>query len=305
MAEGLVSVVIPTYGRAGLLARTVPTYLQPGVGEVIVVDDASPDDTARVLGDLAAADPRIRALRSPVNRKQTHAKNLGIAAARFPLVYFGDDDSLLSAGSIAFLLETMTARGADIVGARAPYLKDGEGPETPARPDPEGRTAPTALKVDWRSLHADFGAALAGPVEAPFVHAAFLARRELALATLFDEAFTGNCYREETDFILRAAEGGARIWFDPRAVQTNLPRSASGGGAHGSGGSLLGRKLRYYGSSARNNLRFLRRHHAWLAGRHPVPRSVARAQLAFILSMFRAVAVNLSRRAIRWPRRSS
>jgi len=305
VAEDLVSVVIPTYGRAGLLARTVPTYLQPGVGEVIVVDDASPDDTARVLGELAAADPRIRALRSPDNRKQTHAKNLGIAAARFPFVYFGDDDSLLSPGSIAFLLETMKLRGADIVGARAPYLIEGCDLATFLAAEPESGASPATLRVDWRTLHADFGAATAGPAEAPFVHAAFLTKRELALATLFDEGFTGNCYREETDFIFRAAERGARIWFDPRAVQTNLPRSASGGGAHGSGGSLLRRKRRYYASSARNNLRFLRRHHAWLSERYPLPRSVAMAQFAFILSMLRAIAVNLSRRAIRWPRRSS
>lgn len=305
MAEDLVSVVIPTYCRAGLLARTVPTYLQPGVGEVIIVDDASTDDTALVLAELAAGDPRIRTLRSPVNRKQTHAKNLGIAAARFPLVYFGDDDSLLSPGSIGFLLETMRAHDADIVGARAPYLVEGEDVAMPFGAESSDPAKPAALRVDWRNLHADFGAATAGSVEAPFVHAAFLAKRKLALGLLFDEGFTGNCYREETDFILRAAERGARIWFDPRAVQANLPRSASGGGAHGSGGSFARRKLRYYGSSARNNLRFLRRHHAWLAGRYPVPRSATMAQLAFFLSILRAVAVNLSRRAIRWPRRSS
>jgi len=305
VAEDFVSVIIPTYGRAGLLARTVPTYLQPGVGEVIIVDDASPDDTPRILAELAAGDPRIRTLRSPINRKQTHAKNMGIVATRFPLVYFGDDDSLLAPGSIGFLLETMRARSADIVGARAPYLVEGEDVATPFGGWPADREKPAALRVDWRNLHAEFGEATAGPVEAPFVHAAFLTKRELALGILFDEGFTGNCYREETDFILRAAERGARIWFDPRAVQANLPRSASGGGAHGSGGSFARLKLRYYGSSARNNLRFLRRHHVWLAGRYPVPRSVAMAQLAFFVSIFRAVAVNLSRRAIRWPRRSS
>jgi glycosyltransferase involved in cell wall biosynthesis len=280
-----VSVVVPTYGRACLLERTLPTYLQPEVGELIVVDDASPDETGAAVARLALRDSRVRYLRSEENLKQTHAKNLGIDAASFPYIYFGDDDSLLSPGSIGFLLETLAARGASIVGARAPYLaEEGEAQEALMPLD--------EIEVNWRTIHARFDLALKAPVEAPFVHAAFLTTTELARSLYFDEGFAGNCYREETDFLLRAREAGASIWFDSRAVQTNLPRSAAGGGAHGSGGSFLGRKLRYFASSLSNNRRFLRRHHAWLAARYPLPRSAAGCQAAFAWSIVQSVAHN-------------
>jgi glycosyltransferase involved in cell wall biosynthesis len=292
-----VSVIVPTYGRAGLLERTLPTYLQPEVGELIVVDDASPDETEAVVARLAMSDARIRYLRSDENLKQTHAKNMGIDAASFPFVYFGDDDSVLSPGSIGFLLETLDASGASIVGARAPYLSDeGEAEEACGPRD--------KLAVNWRTIHARFDLALRSPAEAPFVHAAFLATTELARSLYFDEGFTGNCYREETDFILRAREAGASIWFDSRAVQTNLPRSAAGGGAHGRGGSFLSRKLRYFASSLSNNRRFLRRHHAWLAAHYPVPHTIFGAQTAFAFSIALSVMRNAQGRIRRCLARS-
>lgn len=255
MPESLVSVVVPSYNRAFLLARTLPSYLQEGVGELLLVDDCSTDETEAVVGRLAAGEPRIRYLRSERNLKQTHAKNLGISAARFPLVYFGDDDSILLPGSVKRLLATMRERDADIVGARAPYMERAED-----EADPEAFAA-RALPlegplVEPLSLHAHFDRVTPEAVEAPFVHAAFLTRRELAARIRFDEGYDGNCYREETDFLVRAGAAGARIWYEPKAVQANLPRESAGGGAQGKGKFLL-RKLRYFASVLKNNRRFL------------------------------------------------
>ena len=58
-----VSVVVPTHNRSGLLAVTLRSVLcQRDVDlEVIVVDDASTDQTAAMLAGLG--DPRLRTVR--------------------------------------------------------------------------------------------------------------------------------------------------------------------------------------------------------------------------------------------------
>jgi glycosyltransferase involved in cell wall biosynthesis len=85
-----VSVVIPTFNRASMISRAIDSVLAalvPG-DEVIVVDDGSTDDTARVL---ASYGDRIRVLRIP-NGGVGHARNRGIAAARHSLIAFQDSD---------------------------------------------------------------------------------------------------------------------------------------------------------------------------------------------------------------------
>lgn len=260
-----VSVIVPTYNRARLLPRVLPTYLQPETGELIVVDDCSTDDTQAVLRDMAAREPRIRVLRSERNLRQTHAKNMGIAAARFDLLYFGDDDALLMPGSLAALLATRERRGADIVGSRAPYM------ETDAADPTAFLAAQPALRgplVNTLSLATRFHLDPGAPLKAPFVHAAFLVSRDIARRIRFDEAYIGNCFREETDFLVRARADGASIWFEPAAIQINLPRAAAAGGAHGGGahggggpgsGAFVRRKLRYFREALANNRRFLKK----------------------------------------------
>ncbi len=88
----LVSVVIPTCNRAALLTRAIQSVRQQTYGnlEIIVVDDASTDDTRKIVGSLA--DPRIRYIRHDVNRGGAAARNTGIRAARGEYIAFLDDD---------------------------------------------------------------------------------------------------------------------------------------------------------------------------------------------------------------------
>lgn len=92
-----VSVVCATHGRAALLPRFIGALadqtLPPDEFEVVVVDDASPDDTAVELERLAAGAPfRLRILRHPVNRGAAAGRNTGWRAAGADVVAFTDDD---------------------------------------------------------------------------------------------------------------------------------------------------------------------------------------------------------------------
>lgn len=60
------SVVIPIYKHAAFVRQAVWSALRsPLVTEVILIDDGSPDDSARIAAELAAAEPRVRNLTPP------------------------------------------------------------------------------------------------------------------------------------------------------------------------------------------------------------------------------------------------
>lgn len=85
-----VSVIIPTYNRSHLVARTIKSVLaaiSPG-DEVLVIDDGSTDDTSAVVGAFGDA---VRYFRIE-NSGSSVARNLGISSARCPLVAMVDDD---------------------------------------------------------------------------------------------------------------------------------------------------------------------------------------------------------------------
>ena len=92
MIEPKVSVIIATYNRAELLPRAVNSVLNQTLDEyeIIIVDDASSDNTQQIIAGFE--DPRIRSVRQEVNCGQSVATNVGIARARGEYVTLLDDD---------------------------------------------------------------------------------------------------------------------------------------------------------------------------------------------------------------------
>ena len=117
--QPLVSVVIPTRNRAGMIAAAVGETLdQVGVGvEAIVVDDASTDATGDALA--AIADPRLRIVRRSERGRLASARNSGIEAARGEWVAFLDDDDLWSPDKLRLQLAAAGAAGAGFAYAGA------------------------------------------------------------------------------------------------------------------------------------------------------------------------------------------
>ncbi|WP_431359007.1 glycosyltransferase family 2 protein [Halovenus amylolytica] len=86
------SVVLPTYNRADLLGRSIGSVLEQTYEdyELIVVDDASTDDTAETIKQLN--DDRIQYIRHAVNSGAAAARNTGIKAAEGDIIAFQDSD---------------------------------------------------------------------------------------------------------------------------------------------------------------------------------------------------------------------
>ena len=108
----LLSLCIPTYNRAPLLREALQAVLAQATPEteVVVSDNASPDDTALVLSEMQAAYPgaALRVLRQPENTGPDANIYAAIQAARGEFVYVLSDDDVLLPGAVARLLGLMT-----------------------------------------------------------------------------------------------------------------------------------------------------------------------------------------------------
>jgi glycosyltransferase involved in cell wall biosynthesis len=91
-SSGLVSVIVPCFNGARTIRRALDSVRRqdyPAI-EIIVVDDASTDETQEVLAQLAQADLRI--VRLPQNIGAAVARNAGIDVARGEFIAFLDAD---------------------------------------------------------------------------------------------------------------------------------------------------------------------------------------------------------------------
>lgn len=289
-----VSVIIPSYNRANLLPITLPTYLQEDVVEIIVVDDCSTDNTQEVILELQKKYPQIRYTRNFRNLRQTYSKNVGIQLAKSEYVYFGDDDSILYPGSIRFLKETLVRFQAQICGAKALYLPLKYNNRIDDYVRLMNVNCSTIKKiVDIRKISANFTYSTSVPIEVPFCHAAALVEKKVAQQVMFDINYKGNAYREETDFFIRCTLSGAKIMFDSRAIQINLPRHIATGGAHSRG------QLKWYYDTICNNWYFLKKNGKLIQAYYGFRENIYIRQFIFTISMISTGFWGLMKKSIR------
>lgn len=96
MNQPLVSIVMPTYNRRALLETAIDSVMAQTLTdfELLIVDDASTDDTAEALARRAHADARIRVQRLAINSGCNAARNSAMRVARGRYLAFLDDDDL-------------------------------------------------------------------------------------------------------------------------------------------------------------------------------------------------------------------
>jgi glycosyltransferase involved in cell wall biosynthesis len=109
-----ISVVIPVYNEAGTIGEVIKRVIDCGFDtEVIVVDDASTDETAKHL--RALQHPRVQCFYHAVNRGKGAALRTGFAAARNPYVVVQDADLEYDPQDYKRLLEALIDGRADMV----------------------------------------------------------------------------------------------------------------------------------------------------------------------------------------------
>lgn len=116
------SVIVPVYNMAkdGNLEYCINSLVKQTLQsmEIIAVDDASTDDSLKILREFEKKYPgRVRVVASPENRKQGGARNLGLQAAQGRYIGFMDADDWVVEDLYERMLERAESTGADVVGS--------------------------------------------------------------------------------------------------------------------------------------------------------------------------------------------
>lgn len=115
------SVIVPVYNMAkdgnleyclnSLVGQTLQSM------EIIAVDDASTDDSLKILREFEKRYPgRVKAVASPENRRQGGARNLGLREAQGQYIGFMDADDWVVEDLYERMVELAKSTGADVVG---------------------------------------------------------------------------------------------------------------------------------------------------------------------------------------------
>jgi GT2 family glycosyltransferase len=222
VAAPLVSVIIPVYDNWGATEQCLASVLccDPEIAiEVIVVDDASADETPEKLARL----PGVNVVRNQVNVGFVHGCNRGAAIARGRYLFFLNNDAQLHADSIAALVRRIERDDSiGIAGSKLVY--------------PDG-TLQEAGGIIWSDGFAwNYG--YSDNVDRPEYNfardvdyvsgAALLVRAELFRELgAFDERYAP-AYYEDADLCFAARVHGMRVVYEPSSVVTHYEGLTAG-----------------------------------------------------------------------------
>jgi glycosyltransferase involved in cell wall biosynthesis len=112
-----VSVIVPAYNAGQLLPRALRSVCDQRLRdiEIVVVDDASQDQTPEIAQSIASADPRVRVIRRATNGGPSAARNTGLDVARGTWIALLDADDLYLPQRLTILTDAARSADCDLV----------------------------------------------------------------------------------------------------------------------------------------------------------------------------------------------
>ena len=112
-----VSVIIPVYNTEKYLAEAINSIINQTLREieVIVVNDGSTDNSAKILEEFAQKDSRIKILTHDKNKGLSEARNTGMKEIRGEYLYFFDSDDILELDCLELCYEKSKADNLDFL----------------------------------------------------------------------------------------------------------------------------------------------------------------------------------------------
>ena len=201
----MISVIIPTYNRAGTLLAAAQSVLQQTYRdiELIIVDDGSTDDTAKVVSALQ--DGRVRYIPLGKNCGACAARNRGIDEAKGEYIAFQDSDDLWHSDKLEREFAFLQRENADVVfcAIRRYALGSREARRFPYT-DPSGLLTQKEMFQDLLS-------------ENTVAMVTVLCRRACAIETRFDESLPRG---QDWDWAIRASRNYKMRYLDAELVDS-------------------------------------------------------------------------------------
>jgi N-acetylglucosaminyl-diphospho-decaprenol L-rhamnosyltransferase len=219
-----VDVVVVAYNSCDTLRACIEPMARLPWVDVTVVDNACPEDSARVVEDLS-----VRIVRSPRNGGFAYGCNRGMASGSADFVLLLNPDAQIDAASLAVLVDALRA-DPSLAGVGPHTLDDAGNVICTQRRFPRlrftyaqglflHRAAPGAVWADDAIRDPE---AYRRPGTPEWISGCCVLLRREAVASVggLDEGFF--LYSEETDLFKRLATAGWRAGFEPRATASHI-----------------------------------------------------------------------------------
>ncbi|WP_062232209.1 glycosyltransferase family 2 protein [Aureimonas sp. N4] len=212
-----VSVVIPVFNARACLETGVRSVLAQTLGdlEIILVDDASTDDSLSIARGLAGEDPRLRVIALPRNGGPSVARNRGLSEARGEWIAILDADDRFEPTRLETLTRFAAEQGCDMVADDLAIYDRGcdavVGTAYPELREPLVLSLAELLRHDLSPERTPYGWLK------PVWRREFLTRHQLAYAE-------EQRYAEDFDLLFRCLLEGARFQLVPEAGYVYTPR---------------------------------------------------------------------------------
>jgi len=194
-----------------------------------VIDDHSSDNTPEIVRKLSAENHQVMYIRNKTHKGLPASRNVGLVCSKGELIFFSEDDLILSSTAIEILVKTFITMSRKLkIGAVAPRLK---------------LVSSTRSYQSFRELKLLTGV-LNQITGEPFVdydipvHGILLTQHPPATSmiprSVFKEIggyYTGykyNYLREESDIYFRMLKKGYLLVYQPKAVAYHLSGSRGG-----------------------------------------------------------------------------
>ncbi len=116
MMSKSVSVIIPAFNVASCISTAIHSALAQSLAplEIIVVDDASTDDTASIIADIARDHKTVRLIQMPLNRGAAAARNVGLENCSSDWIAILDSDDRYLPQRLEYLVAEAEEAGLDL-----------------------------------------------------------------------------------------------------------------------------------------------------------------------------------------------